>query len=149
MLNGDSMQGCAAIFLHGLADDDALELWRAFGVSGPRDLLLPLFRRFDNHPLLIQALAAEVARYRRSPGNFEDWRHNHPDFDPFSLPLANVKSHVLEFSLQGLSDSTRKVLQTIAAFGCRRATIRSLPCWLAKGRRRASESHASMSGSWM
>jgi tetratricopeptide (TPR) repeat protein len=116
MLNGDPMPGAAAIFLPGLADDDALELWRAFGVSGARDSLLPLFRRFENHPLLIQALASEVARHRRSPGNFEDWRRDHPDFDPFSLPLANVKSHVLEFSLRGLDDRSRKVLQTVAGF---------------------------------
>jgi hypothetical protein len=116
VLTGEPTQGCAAIFLHGLADDDALELWRAFGVGGARDLLLPLFRQFENHPLLIQTLASEVARYRRSPGNFEDWRRDHPDFDPFRLPLANVKSHVLEFSLLGLDDRSRKVLQTIAAF---------------------------------
>jgi hypothetical protein len=116
MLNGDPMPGCAATFLHGLCDDDAIDLWRAFGVSGARDLLLPLFRRFDNHPLLIQALASEVARYRPSPGNFENWRLGHPDFDPFRLPLANVKSHVLEFAMRGLEDRPRNVLQTVAAF---------------------------------
>jgi tetratricopeptide (TPR) repeat protein len=116
MLNGDPMPGCAAIFLPGLADDDALDLWRAFGVSGSRDLLLPLFRRFENHPLLIQALASEVSRYRPSPGNFEDWRRDYPDFDPFRLPLPNVQSHVLEFSLRGLDQRPRSVLQTIAGF---------------------------------
>jgi hypothetical protein len=116
MVTGESIQACAALFLPGLADDDAVELWRAFGVSGARDSLLPLFKRFDNHPLLIQALASEVARYRRSPGNFEDWRRGHPDFDPFSLPLANVKSHVMQFALRGLADRARNVLQTIAAF---------------------------------
>src|SRR5260370_22931371 len=30
------------VFLHGLADDDALDLWRAFGISGSRGALLPL-----------------------------------------------------------------------------------------------------------
>lgn len=113
---GESLGSSTAIFLHGLADDDALDLWRAFGVSGQRDSLLQIFNRVDNHPLLIQALASEVASYRRSPGDFEKWRQAHSDFDPFGLPLVQVKSHVLEFALRGLSNSSRSVLQVIAAF---------------------------------
>lgn len=113
---GEPLPQCNAIFLAGLTDDDALELWRAFGGTGARDSLLPLFNRVDNHPLVIQALASEVARYRSAPGDFEQWRHNHPGFDPFSLPLVQVRSHVLEYALRGLADKTRKVLHVIAAF---------------------------------
>jgi tetratricopeptide (TPR) repeat protein len=116
MVTGESLGSCAAIFLKGLADDDALELWRAFGASGARDSLLPFFQRADNHPLLIQALASEVARDRRAPGDFDAWRRAHPDFDPFSLPLVQVKSHVLAFALRGLDDKAQQVLRTIAAF---------------------------------
>ncbi len=112
----EPLGGCSAVFLRGLADDDALELWRAIGVSGARDLLLPLFNRVENHPLLIQALASEVARYRPAPGDFDRWRHDHPDFDPFSLPLKSAKSHVLEFALRGLDDRALQVLHIIAAF---------------------------------
>src|SRR5205085_1079785 len=65
IVTGESLGSCVAIFLRGLADDDALELWRAFGASGARDSLLPLFQRADNHPLLIQALAGVVSRYRK------------------------------------------------------------------------------------
>jgi tetratricopeptide (TPR) repeat protein len=115
-VTGEPLGSCAAIFLPGLADDDALELWRAFGATGARDSLLPLFQRADNHPLLIQALASEVARYRPAPGDFDAWRRAHPDFDPFSLPLVQVKSHVLEFALRGLDDKAQQVLRTIAAF---------------------------------
>ncbi|HEV2705353.1 MAG TPA: DUF4062 domain-containing protein [Pyrinomonadaceae bacterium] len=115
-LTGDPLPGSSAIFLTGLADDDALELWRSFGVTGGRDLLLPLFNRVGNHPLLIQALASEVARYRAAPGDFDIWQRNHPDFDPFSLPLVQVKTHVLEFALRGLDDTARQTLQVIAAF---------------------------------
>jgi tetratricopeptide (TPR) repeat protein len=115
-VTGESLGSCAAIFLKGLADDDALELWRAFGASGARDSLLPLFQRADNHPLLIQALASEVARDRHAPGDFDAWRRAHPDFDPFGLPLVQVKSHVLEFALRGLDDKAHQVLRTIAAF---------------------------------
>lgn len=113
---GEPLPGCSAIFLRGLADEDALELWRAFGVSGARDSVLPLFSRVGNHPLLIQALAREVARYRRAPGDFKQWRRDHPDFDPFSLPLVQVKSHVLDFALRGLDDKARRALYAIAAF---------------------------------
>lgn len=113
---GEPLPGCAAKFLPGLTDDDALELWRAFGVTGARDVLLPLFHRVGNHPLLIQALASEVARYRPAPGDFEQWQRDHPDFNPFSLPLVQVKSHVLEYALRGLDDKARQALQVIAAF---------------------------------
>jgi tetratricopeptide (TPR) repeat protein len=115
-VTGEALGRCAAIFLTGLADDDALELWRAFGASGARDSLLPLFQRADNHPLLIQALASEVARYRPAPGDFDAWRRAHPGFDPFGLPLVQVKSHVLAFALHGLGDKAQQVLRTISAF---------------------------------
>jgi len=60
-----------------------LNLWRTFGVSGSREELLRLFHIFGSHPLLIQALAGEIAHYHRAPGDFDTWRSNHPDFDPF------------------------------------------------------------------
>jgi hypothetical protein len=66
--------------------------------------------------LLIQSLASEVARYRRAPGDYDQWRRDHPDFNPFSLPLVSVKSHVLEFALRGLNERARQALQVIAAF---------------------------------
>ncbi|MET0646665.1 MAG: DUF4062 domain-containing protein [Pyrinomonadaceae bacterium] len=113
---GQSLGSCAAVFLRGLADDDALDLWRAFGATGARGSLLPLFQRADNHPLLIQALASEVARYRPAPGDFDAWRRAHPDFNPFDLSLVQVKSHVLAFALRGLDDKAQQVLRTIAAF---------------------------------
>jgi tetratricopeptide (TPR) repeat protein len=115
-LTGEPLGSCAAVFLPGLADDDALQLWRAFGATGARDSLLPLFRQADNHPLLIQALASEVARYRPAPGDFDAWRRAHPDFNPFGLPLVQVKSHVLAFALRGLDDKAQQALRTIAAF---------------------------------
>jgi hypothetical protein len=58
------MPGSLRRDLTGLTDQDAVELWRALSVSGARDLMLPIFATFDRHPLLIQALAGEVKRYR-------------------------------------------------------------------------------------
>jgi tetratricopeptide (TPR) repeat protein len=111
--------GCYPLFLTGLSDDDALALWRAFiggARSGTSEQLLPLFRAFDNYPLLLRALAGEVAGYRPAPGDFDRWRKAHADFNPAALPLQNARTHVLEFALRGLNTVQRRVLHTIAAF---------------------------------
>ncbi|HEV2961195.1 MAG TPA: DUF4062 domain-containing protein [Candidatus Angelobacter sp.] len=114
--NGEPRYGSFAYFLRGLNDHDAMSLWREFKVTGRREDLTSLFHTFENHPLLIQSLAAEVANFRKAPADFEKWRNAHPKFDPFNLPLIQVKSHVLLFALQGLGDSARKLLHIIAAF---------------------------------
>jgi tetratricopeptide (TPR) repeat protein len=108
--------GCFAYFLRGLRDDDSLELWRALNVAGSRDELLPIFRSVESHPLLVQALASEVANYRKAPGDFAQWRADHPNFDPTSLPLVQSRTHILEFALNGLSAKHRKVLHTLVGF---------------------------------
>jgi hypothetical protein len=116
MITGQPLPGCTAIFLPGLGDDDALALWREYGVSGSRERLLPMFQRFGSHPLLLQALAGEIARYRPAPGDFDRWQAANPNFNPFGLPLVQAKTHVMEYALQGLSAAERQVLHTIAAF---------------------------------
>ena len=51
------------------------------------------------------------------PCDFVDaWRKDHPDFDPFGLPIIQRKSHILEFALRGINAGARRILQTIAAF---------------------------------
>jgi tetratricopeptide (TPR) repeat protein len=113
---GEPLPGSLVHFVRGLSDDDALHLWRTFGVSGSRDELLRLFHIFGSHPLLIQALAGEIAHYHRAPGDFDIWRSNHPDFNPFSLPLVQARSHILEFALRGLNEPAKRVLHTVAPF---------------------------------
>jgi tetratricopeptide (TPR) repeat protein len=115
MNTGSPLPGCFAIFLTGLSDDDALQLWRDFGVSGSRDML-DMFHRFGSHPLLLQALAGEVARYRPAPGDYDAWKAKNPDFNPFTLDLVQAKTHVMHFALHGLTAAERQVLHTIAAF---------------------------------
>jgi tetratricopeptide (TPR) repeat protein len=107
---------CFAYFLRGLSDDDALGLWRALNVSGSRAELLPIFRSAGSHPLLLQALAGEVAKYRNAPGDFAQWRADHPQFDPTSLSLVQSRTHILEFALRNLSANVREVLNTIVTF---------------------------------
>jgi hypothetical protein len=110
------LPGCRVLPLNGLQPDDALVLWRAMGVSGDEADLQPLFISIDYYPLLIRALAGEVAGYRPAPGNLAAWRRAHPNFDPFALPLVQAKSHVLAYALGGLSPDARDVLHTLAAF---------------------------------
>ena len=115
-VTNEPVDGAATYFVTGLDDDDAVNLWRAFGVTGGREELVKLFRTFDNYPLLIRALAGEVARFRAAPGDFNAWRQAHQEFDPFRLPLVQRKSHVLQYALSGLTGIDNQVLRTIAAF---------------------------------
>src|SRR6266849_1393640 len=113
---GHHRPGCIAYFMRGLSDDDALGLWRALGVKGSRAELVPIFRSVEGHPLLVQALASEVANYKKAPGDFTQWRTDHPQFDPTSLPLVQSRTHILEFALKGLSAKVREVLHTLVGF---------------------------------
>lgn len=116
-LDGRPLPGCFAMFLTGLSDDDALNLWRSFRVSGAHYQLIPIFRSFGNHALLLQALASEIANYRPAPRDFEKWHEANPNFDPAKYPhLKDAMSHVLEHALRGLDEKEQEVLQTIAAF---------------------------------
>lgn len=114
---GDPTPGSFRLDIEGLTDEDAVELWRTLGITGSRDLLLPVFDTFGRHPLLIQALAGEVKRFRRDPGNFEEWCKTNPRFDPTRFPLLqDAMAHVLEFALRGLNGKAQRALQIIAAF---------------------------------
>jgi Domain of unknown function (DUF4062) len=115
-VTGEPVPGAAAYFLSGLIDEDAVTLWRAFGVSGGRDELVTLFRSFENYPLLIRALAGEVTRFRGGPRDFDAWRAAHPGFNPFALELKQRNSHVLEHALRGVTTEQLRTLHLIAAF---------------------------------
>ncbi|MEO1314998.1 MAG: DUF4062 domain-containing protein [Pseudomonadota bacterium] len=113
---GGPCRGSNAYFLRGLSDEDAVGLWRGMGVSGSRAELLPVFHSVQSHPLLIRALAAEVANYRPAPGDFTGWRADNPGFDPATLPLSASRSHILTYALKGLTPAEREVLITIVGF---------------------------------
>ena len=116
-LTDEAIPGSYPHFLLKLSDDDAINLWRTFEVGGSREELLPLFHAFDNHALLIKALAGEIKRYKRAPGDFKQWRQHHPNFDPSRFPvLKELQAHVLDFALRGLNEKARQTLHTIAAF---------------------------------
>src|SRR5882672_2095365 len=77
---------------------------------------MPIFRSVGSHPLLVQALASEVAKYRDAPGDFTKWRSDHPQFDPTSLPLVQSRTQILDCALQGLTKNAREVLHTLVGF---------------------------------
>ncbi len=114
--SGQPSPGCSALFLEGLSDQDALDLWGAYGAKGSREAMLPIFRTVDKHPLLIQLLAYEVAEFRDAPGDFDGWCAANPDFNPFDLPLVQVQSGVLEHTLRGLSGAELRTLHVVAGF---------------------------------
>ena len=113
---GGPLRGCSTLFLSGLNDRDALDLWRAYGAKASREVMLPVFTSFGSHPLLIQLLAYEVAHFHEAPGDFDAWRGAHPDFDPFNLPLVQVQTQVLEVALRGLSAAEARTLHVISGF---------------------------------
>jgi hypothetical protein len=108
--------GCYMYILDGLSNRDAFNLWRALRVEGSRAELVPIFRSVKGHPLVVQALASEVANYRKAPCDFAQWRADHPQFDPTSLPLVQSHTHILEFALNGLSTNVREVLNMLVGF---------------------------------
>lgn len=114
---GNPLPGVARHDLESLPDDEAVEMWQKLGVEGPRNILLPVFRSFGKHTLVIQALAGEVVKFRRGPGNFEKWLEANPTFDLTKFDNVRDKvEHVLEFAVRGLDERSRTVLATIIAF---------------------------------
>ena len=114
---GDPIPGSYKCEIKGLTNEDAIELWRTFAISGSRNQLLPIFAKIDKHPLLIQILAGEIKRYHRAPGDFEAWQKANPQFDPTKIPrLQDAMGHVLEYALLGLGEEKKKTIHTIAAF---------------------------------
>jgi tetratricopeptide (TPR) repeat protein/transcriptional regulator with XRE-family HTH domain len=113
---GRPIAGCAHHELGGLTDEDAIAFWHALGARGSRARMRPVFRTFDNHPLLIQLLAGVVAHFHTDPGNFDAWRRANRDFNPFSLDIVQVQSHVLAFALHSLPSAERRALHVLAGF---------------------------------
>jgi tetratricopeptide (TPR) repeat protein len=108
--------GYTTMPLTGLSPANAIQLWRSLGVAGGEEELPSVLASFENHPLLIQSLAGAVATFRRAPGDFQAWRKAHPGFQPASLPMVQVRSHVLEFALRGMGYPALEVLRMLATF---------------------------------
>ncbi len=129
-VTAEPVPGAHAYFLGGLTDTDAVALWRAMGITGSRAELVELFATFDNYPLLIRALAGEVARFRPATRDLTAWRQANPGFDPFSLPLVQRKAHVLSSTPSAGSPSRNCGSCTPSPpSGHRRSSRRWARCW--------------------
>ncbi len=114
---GEPISGSYRHDITGLRDDDALELWRAYGVTGSRNDLIAVSHTFGNHPLVLQILAGDVRKFRRAPGDYAAWRKANPNFKPAQqASIQSAMGHVLEFALKGLDRVDLAVLETLAAF---------------------------------
>jgi tetratricopeptide (TPR) repeat protein len=112
---GETLSGVAACDLGGLANADAHDLWRELGCHGEGHELAEWFSRFQNYPLLIQALAGGVYRDYEARGDFNKWRERHPDFDPFVDPeFQKVRNQILVFAIQSLPSRESLVLAHLA-----------------------------------
>jgi tetratricopeptide (TPR) repeat protein len=108
--------GCLRIELGGLDDQAGVALWRSLGIRGHDEELLTAIRAVQQYPLLMRVLAGEIMRFGPAPGDYAAWHAQHPLLDPFSLPLVQVRSEVLQRALEALSPRARVVLVTMAAF---------------------------------
>ena len=113
--SGQAIAGCDYLFLQGLSESDSLELWREYGCQGSSEKMLPIFRNFGFHPLVLKVFAGKVANYRLAPGDFDKWHAANPDFKPYG-ELVQVQSHILQQALCDLSDAERQTLNIIAGF---------------------------------
>lgn len=113
---GGPVPGGLFLFPAGLADDEVPAFWRSFGVRGSAEALIGLARSFDNHPLVLRLLAELVANYRQAPGDVDQWLRDRQASDLRGLPLARVRSALLDEALRGLTDPARAILRILA--GC-------------------------------
>ena len=85
--------------------------------SGARDELLPFSARSAKHPLLIQALAGEVKRYRKHLAiSTNGERQIRNSIRTSFLELKDAMAHVLEFALRGMDDKGAKGLANNRSF---------------------------------
>jgi hypothetical protein len=113
---GSPLPGCSIHSLGGLSGADAINLWRRQGGSGSDEDILRIVGSVQNHPLLVQLLATDVANYRRAPGNLAQWLADHPKFDPASLPSVQSRSRLLAGAIDNLPPKVRDVLSIVAGF---------------------------------
>ena len=59
------------------------------------------------------AFQDEILKIARLPAIFSQWRADHPQFDPTTLPLVQSRTHILAHALKGLMDDVREVLHTL------------------------------------
>lgn len=103
--------------LSGLHPDDALELMRHLGIKGEPRTLRRFLAQFDHHSLLLSIIAGRIRDHRPAPGDFDAWYRAEGQYLRLSsLDLAQRRTHILQYALNGLDPVLRKLLGQIAVF---------------------------------
>ena len=108
--------GCRHHELGLLEEEDAIELWNALKCRGSRRQLTKVFHTIGYHPLMLQLLAGVVEDFPLEPGNYDAWRKASPEFDPFSLEIVQVQSHILAVALKSLPAAELRTLRLAIGF---------------------------------
>lgn len=111
------LPGVRRLVLGGLAEEDALELASAAGVTGDSGALVAFADQFDRHPLLLRIACGLIADYEPSRGDFDAWAA-----DPAAggslrlsaLATSQRYTHLLEYAFRALDGRTRQLLSRIA-----------------------------------
>lgn len=104
--------------LESLSNDEAVKFWEAVGLNVPlpNNDFLYLINRFNNHPLLIRALAGEIKHDQEANGNFQIWWSLNED-KPLGQ-LRDIDQWISKLLEEKLSQQSKEVLSVISAFSC-------------------------------
>ena len=111
------LPGIRSKHLNGLDPNDALAMMDYLGVHGNPSQLKKFMAQFDNHSLLLGIIAGRINEYRPAPGNFDQWYlAEGRQLNLNDLDIAQRRTQILHYALEGLSPEKRKLLGQIAAF---------------------------------
>ncbi|MBN2305096.1 MAG: DUF4062 domain-containing protein [Anaerolineae bacterium] len=114
---GQPLPGVDVCLLDGLHPDDALTLMRYLKVRGDEAALRRFMAQFKHHSLLLTVLAGHINDFRPAPGDFDAWyEHEGHRLRLPDVNLAQRRTNILQFALEGLKPELRKLLSQIAAF---------------------------------
>jgi tetratricopeptide (TPR) repeat protein len=114
---GNLIPGIEVHHLEGLNPQDALDLMESFGVHGDVVAMQHFMGQFGYHSLLVSIIAGHIANFRAAPGDFDAWyRKESAKLRLSRLEMAQRRTHVLRFALEGLTQAQRLLLSQIAAF---------------------------------
>ncbi len=104
--------------LPGLRPEDAELLFRSCGAYGDSQAIRSYLKEnCDCHPLVVGFIAGLVNRYLPARGNFDAWVRSQNGglaLNLAALDLVQRRNHILQASIEALSDSSRELLATVA-----------------------------------
>jgi hypothetical protein len=111
--------GVLRVSLPGLRPADAEALLRSCGTTGDSQAIQNYLKSHcDCHPLVTGILAGLINNYLTDRGNFDAWAADASDgggrLNLANLDLVQKRNHILQASLDALSEKSRQLLSTLA-----------------------------------